>query len=229
MNGQKVRNYLFVISIVGILFFLASATPVIFNFEEYFNVGYFKTNNDYRTVYSDGYGEINMDLELERFRDDRYYYYISCHFSSGSNVEIVGMKFINYSVVLAGSPLKTESFDIDPPTVQFAYSSSVRMNKYNTLVWRGSTEVQFISNSIVQNETIQFDLRLRMNFGAEDYYNIGLISYVVLFLWIMAFPIGPILLKAIFQPNFRAHLDEETRKKHKKYLDYFKKAEDDQA
>ena len=102
------------------------------------------------------------------------------------------------------------------------------MYKDERIIWSGSAEVQFISNSIVQNETVDFILRLTVTMDSEDYYNVILISYVVFFLWIMAFPIVPIILKAIIQPRFGVPLDEETRKKHKKYLDYFKKTKDDQ-
>ncbi len=228
MNGQKLRNYLFILSIVGILFFLASVTPIVFNFEESLNVGYFNTHKDYRTTYSDGYGELNMDLDIERYRDDRYTYRISCYFTSGSSVEIVGLKFLNYSVDLMGSLLTSQTLDIDPPIEQFARYSSARLNQGQTMVWSGQAEVQYISNAIVQNETILFSLSVVMSWSNEDYYNIQLTAYVVLFLWIMAFPLGPILLKAIFQPNFRGPMDEETRKKHKKYLDYFRKTEDNQ-
>lgn len=228
MDGQKLRNYFFIISIVGVLFFLAYVTPVVFNFEESLNVGYFNTHKDYRTTYSDGYGELNMDITLNRERDDRYDYRISCYFTSGSSVEVVGLKYLNYTVNLAGSLLTAQTLDLDPPIEQFSRSSSARLNQDQTMVWIGQAEVQYISNTIMQNETIEFILRVQMSWSAEDYYNIQLAAYVVLFLWIMAFPLGPILLKAIFQPNFRGPLDEETRRKHKKYLDYFRRTEDNQ-
>jgi len=219
---------LFIFSIVLSLLFLASVWEIVFKFEEKFNVGYFRTDKDYRTTYSDGYGELNMDLQLSRIRDDRYSYYLSCHFSLGNDVEIIGLKHINYTVNVRGSILSSPVLDWDPPTEQFSSGSSLIMNKGERLTWSGSAEVQFISNSIVQNETIEFILRLTLTLGSQDYYNIGLIAYVVLFFWIMAFPVVPIVLKAIIQPQFNVPLDEESIKRHKKYLDYFKQTEDDQ-
>jgi hypothetical protein len=169
-----------------------------------------------------------MALEMERLRDDTYSYRISLRFSSGSNVEVVGLNHINYSITLAESSLTTLIRDYDPPAIQYSRTSTARIDTNNFMVWRGIAKVQYISQSLLQNETIQFVLRLRMSMSDEDYYNVGLISYVVLFSWIMAFPLGPFILKAIFQPNFRGVFDEETQKKQKRYLDYFKKPDDDQ-
>ncbi|MFX0074319.1 MAG: hypothetical protein ACFE96_02675 [Candidatus Hermodarchaeota archaeon] len=228
MNVQRIRNYSFVVSIVLLLIFLGSVTEIVFKFEEYFNIGYFSTEKNYRTTYSDGYGEVNTALELERIRDDTYSYRILLRFSSGSSVEVVGLKQINYSITLAASSLTSLLMDFDPPTIQFSRTSAARIDTNNLMVWRGTAEVQYISQSLVQNETIQFVLRVKMSMSQEDYYNIGLISYVTLFLWVMAFPIGPIILKAVFQPNFRGVFDEETQKKQRKYLDYFKKDENEQ-
>ncbi|MHA1460241.1 MAG: hypothetical protein ACTSO8_02070 [Promethearchaeota archaeon] len=206
------------------------AGPIVFNFEETFEVGYYRTDSDYRTTYSDGYGEFNMDMQLQRYRDDRYSYRISGHFSSGNDVEIIGLKHINFTVSAAGSILISPTIDWDPPTEQFTGGSTIEMQKDERLTWSGSAEVQFISNSIVQNETVDFILRLTVTMGFEDYYNVILISYVVFFFWFMAFPLIPIILKAIFQPQFSAPLDEESIERHKEYLDYFnKKTKDDQA
>ena len=95
---QKLYNYLFFFSVVLSLFLLALCAPIVFNFEDTFDVGYYRTDKDYRTTYSDGYGEFNMDMQLERFRDNRYSYTISSHFSSGNDVEIIGLKHINYTI-----------------------------------------------------------------------------------------------------------------------------------
>ena len=87
----RLRNYAFLSSLVLSYLLLFLATPAILNFDEFFGIGYFRTDKDYRTTYSDGYGEVNMDLQLERSREYRYSYYLSCYFSSGEDVVIIGM------------------------------------------------------------------------------------------------------------------------------------------
>lgn len=209
--------------------FLAWAAPTVFNFEEAFRVGYYSADKDYRTTYSDGYGELNMDMQLERYRENRYNYHFSCHFSSGSSVEVVGLKKINYTINVGGSILDTQIINFNPPTEHFSLSSSALIEQSLSITWSGLADVQFISNSIVQNETIAFNLRVTITLSSQDYYNIRLIGYVVFFFWFLAFPLLPFILKAIFQPQFGIAYDEETKKKQKKYLDYFKEREEEQT
>ena len=220
---------MYILSVAVSLIFLASVAPIAFNFEESLNVGYFRADKDYRTTYSDGYGQLNMEIQLNLYREDRYNYDVSCYFSSGNQVEIVGLKFINHTINVGGSILTAEILNWDPPTEQFTRGSSAKLEHGESLVWSGSADVQFISESVLQNETIKFSLRATITLSVQNYYEIGLLSYVVLFLWFIAFPIFPIALKSIFRPRFGVPLDEETEERQKKYLDYFKKSKDEQA
>ena len=225
---QKSRNYLFVFSIALTFLVLALLTPIVFNFEESFNIGYSRTDKDYRIDYSDGYGEFNMDMQLEFTSGVRFAYYLSCFFSSGEDVEIVGMTHLNYTVTAEGSIVSYRLYDWDPPLEQYSRASGVFLEKGETIIWSGSVDVKFISNSIVQNETIEFILGITMIVGAQDYSNLDLISYVVFFSWIFAFLVIPLTLKFIIQPLFGISLDAETRKKQKKYFDYFKKFQEEE-
>ena len=225
---QKSRNYLFVFSIALTFLVLALLTPVVFNFEEYFNIGYFRTDKDYRIDYSDGYGEFNMDMQLEFTSGDRFAYYLSCFFSSGEDVEIVGMTHLNYTVTAEGSTVSYRLSDYDPPLEQYSRASGVILEKGETIIWSGSVDVKFISNSIVQNETIEFILGITMLVGAQDYSNLDLISYVAFFSWFFAFIVVPLTLKFFIQPQFGISWDAETREKQKKYFDYFKKSQEEE-
>ena len=226
---QRSRKILFVFSIALTFLVLALVTPIVFNFEEYFSVGYFRTDKDYRTDYSDGYGEVHMDLQLELSRGDRYSYYLSCYFSSGEDVEIVGMTHLNYNVSAKGSIVSFRLIDYDPPIEQYTLESGVFLKKNEVIIWSGSAEVKFISNSLVQNETIDFDLRVTILMGSQDYYNLDLISYVVFFIWFFAFLVVPLTLHFIIKPQFGISLDDETKKRHKKYFDYFKKSQEEET
>jgi len=225
----RLRNYAFLSSVVLSFVLLFLATPAILNFDEFFGIGYFRTDKDYRTTYSDGYGEVNMDLQLERSREYRYSYYLSCYFSSGEDVVIIGMTRLNYTISVKGSIISYREYDFDPLIEQYTRVSTVLLRKDEPIVWSGSAEVLFLSNSIVQNETIEFILGITIPLSEEDYYNMDLTSYVGFFLWVIAFIMVPVILNFIFQPNFGVPLDEEMRKKHKKYFDFFKKNQEEQS
>jgi len=229
ITKQRLRNYLFIFSIVLTLFLLALATPAVFNFDDYFSIGYFRTDKDYRIDYSDGYGQVNMDFQLEHSREDRYSYYLSCYFSTGEDVEIVGITGFNFTISVIGSIVSSRVINFDPPIEQYTRASTVLVKKTEPIIWSGSAEVKFISNSIVQNETIEFLLGITIPMGDQDYYNLDLTSYTVFFLWIFAFLVIPLTLNAIFQPHFGIPLDDETRKNQKKYFDFFKKNQEEQS
>lgn len=229
ITKQRLRNYLFIFSIVLTLFLLALATPAVFHFDDYFSIGYFRTDKDYRIDYSDGYGEVNMDFQLEHSREYRYSYYLSCYFSTGEDVEIVGITGFNFTISVMGSIVSHRVINFDPPIEQYTRAATVIVKKNDPIIWSGSAEVKFISNSIVQNETIEFLLGITILVGDQDYYNLDLTSYTVFFLWIFAFLVIPLTLNTIIQPHFGIPLDDETRKKQKKYFDFFKKNQEEQS
>ncbi|MHA1507459.1 MAG: hypothetical protein ACTSO6_02010 [Promethearchaeota archaeon] len=224
---SRLRKYSFVLSTVVALFLLASATPVVFNFDEVFGIGYFSIAKDYTVEYSDGYGELNMDMSLDNTLPDRYSYRLTAHLSKGSDVEIVGITFFNYTVSAKGSPIGTSVVSWSPPREQFSYGSSVLLLKDERITWSGSANVSFISNGFVQNETFDFNLGITIPMSTQDLYNMNLIEYVILFLWFMAFPVVPVILSFIIKPQFGVPLDDETQKKQKKYYDFFKKSEEE--
>jgi len=224
---QKSRNCFFIFSIVLTLFLLMLATPAVFNYEEYFKIGYFRFDKDYRIDYSDGYGEVNMDFQLEHSREDRYSYYLSCYFSTGEDVEIVGITGLNFTISVMGSIVSHRVINFDPPIEQYTRAATVLVKKSDPIIWSGSAEVKFISNSIVQNETIEFLLGITILMGNQDYSYVSLTSYIVFFFWIFAFLVIPLTLKFIIQPHFGAPFDAEEMKKQKEYFDYFKKSQEE--
>lgn len=229
INRLRIRNYSFVFTTVLAIFLLALATPAVFNFDEVFGIGHYSTSKGYTAEYSDGYGKLNMGMRLENTLPDRYNYYLTAHLSTGSDVEIVGITFLNYTVNAKGSPIRSSVLYWSPPREQYAYSSSVRLTKDESITWSGSAEVHFISNSIVQNETFDFILGITIPMSTQDLYNLDLVEYVILFLWIMAFPVVPIILNFIIQPQFNVPLDDESKKKQKKYYDFFKKSQEESS
>lgn len=211
------------------MLFLVLVSPIALNLVEALGFRDAETIENYKTDYSDGYGELNMELRLEGIAEERYYYYISCHLTSGSAVEIVGIKHLNSSVDIRGLIIRSDVYNWDPPQEQYSYKSSVRLTRNDIISWSGSAEVQYISNSIIQNETYNYILRILVPMGSLDYFNLAIVSNFVFFFWILAFPVFPIVLNYIIKPSFGVPLDEEERKKQKKYFDFFRKTKKEQS
>lgn len=218
----KLRNYAFLSSVALSLVLLALATPVIFHFDQTLGIGYYSVDRDYRIDYSSGYGELNMDLELDRLRTDWYSLFISCRLSSSDNVEIIGISSFNSSINVAGSVRSYDIFNWEPPRASYSYSSSVKLMHQNGVSWNGSAMVHFIVDNIVQNETISYNLSFVIPMSSLDYYHMDLISYVLLFFWIISFVLIPLILKTLIQPQFGLHFDEEAKEKRKEYFDFLK-------
>ena len=105
----------------------------------------------------------------------------------------------------------------------------ISLIKNDIISWTGIVEVQYISNSINQTETHNFVLRIIVPMGSQDHFNLQILSNFVFFFWILAFPVFPILLNYFIKPSFGVPFDEETRKKQKKYYDFFRKTKEEQS
>lgn len=198
------------------------ATPLIFNFDQTLGIGYYSADKDYRINYGSGYGELNMDLKLDRTIPNWYDYYLSCHLSSSDNVEIIGISFFNISIFVAGSKVLDNTFNWEPARASYSYSASAKLGQYEGITWTGEAVVHFIVNDIIQNETISYNLSFAIPMSTLDFYHMGLISYVLLFFWIISFVLIPLILKAIFQPQFGLQLDERTKEKRREYFEFLK-------
>jgi len=228
--SHRLRNNLFILFVTLSMVFLILVAPIALNLVEALRFRGATARENYRTDYSDGYGELNMELRLEELEEEVYYYYISYHLTSGSAVEIVGIKHLNSSVDVLGYVIKSDIYDWDPPFPgPYSYRTSVRLTKNDKITWSGSAEVQYISNSIIQNETYNYILTILVPMGSVDYFNLQIVSNFVFFGWILAFPVLPILLNYIIKPSFSVPLDEETKKKQKKYFDFFRKTKEEQS
>ncbi len=226
--SHRLRNNLFILFVTLSMVFLILVAPIALNLVEALRFRGATAIENYRTDYSDGYGELNMELRLEEIIEERYYYYISCHLTSGSAVEIVGIKHLNSSVDVLGLIIKSDVYNWNPPQGSYSYRTSVRLTKNDIITWKGSAEVQYISNSILQNETYNYIILILVPMGSQDYFNLQIVSNFVFFAWILAFPVLPILLNYIIKPSFSVPLDDETKKKQKKYFDFFRKTKKEQ-
>lgn len=198
------------------------ATPLIFNFDQTLGIGYYSVNKDYRINYGDEYGELNMELKLDQTIPNWYAYYLSCHLSSSDNIEIIGISLFNSSISAAGSKVSNKLYNWEPSRASYSYSASAKLNQFEGITWNGHAMVHFIVDDIVQNETISYNLSFVIPMSTLDFYHMDLLSYVLLFFWIISFVLFPLILKAIIQPHFRLHVDEEMKEKRREYFEFLK-------
>lgn len=218
----KLRNYTFIFSVALSLILLVLATPLIFEFDQTLGIGYYSVDKDYKIDYGSEYGELNMDIKLDRTIPDWYNYYLSCYLSSSDNVEIIGISLFNTSINVVGTVVKYDILNWEPPRTSYSYSGSVKLRQYEGITWNGSAMVHFIVDDIIQNETISYNLSFVIPMSTLDFYHMGLISYVLLFAWLISFVLVPIILKGIIQPHFGLHVDEEAKEKRQEYFDFLK-------
>ncbi|MFX0010624.1 MAG: hypothetical protein ACFE9R_09935 [Candidatus Hermodarchaeota archaeon] len=230
MLNIRLRNNLFVLFSLLAILILILISPVASNLVGALSFRYAETTENYRTDYSDGYGNVIVKCEIDSYREERYYWAISCYFQSGGAVEIVGIKQLNYSVDIGGSEIYLASHDWAPPLEQFTFQpvTLLRLTKNDIISWTGIIEVQYVSNSILQTETHEFVLRIVVPMGSQDYFNLQIISNFVFFLWLLSFPGTPIILNFIIKPGFSVPLDDVHEEKERKYFEFFKKGKEKQ-
>ena len=168
-----------------------------------------------------------MELRLDQTIPNWYSYYLSCHLSSSDNIEIIGISLFNISISAAGSKVLDNTFNWEPARASYSYSASAKLGQYEGITWKGDAIVHFIVNDIVQNETISYNLSFVIPMSTLDFYHMDLLSYVLLFFWIISFVLIPLILKALFQPQFGLHLDEDVKEKRKEYFDFLKEKKTD--
>jgi hypothetical protein len=234
ITGHRLRNNSFILlSLVSILL-LILVSPIATNFAESVAFKFARDLKKYKTDYSDGYGELNMDLQVEGYSQCveicqlRYWYRLKSYFTSGGDVEVIGMKTLNFTIDITGLIIRSDEFVWDPPHENYSTYSVVAFTKHDVISWAGIVEVQYISNGIIQNETLNFDLKIVIPMDEEDLYNLNILGNLVFFSWLLAFPIVPIFLKYLIKPRFMVPSDDESSKKERKYFEFFRKTRKEQ-
>ena len=130
--------------------------------------------------------------------------------------------FFNTNVSVDESSKLFDTFNWEPPRASYSYSGSLKLTQDERITWKGGAMVHFIVDDIIQNETISFNLSYVIPISASDLYNMEIIAFLLLFVWIISFVLIPLILKVIIQPNFGLYLDEEAKEKQKEYLDFLR-------
>lgn len=228
----RLRNNLFVLFSLLAILVLILISPVASNLVQALAFRHGDSTMNYRTDYSDGYGEVIMEFEINSNpqADELYYWKILCYFRSSGAVEIVGISQLSFTIDVDGFVIYSNFLNWTPPHEQYSLNpvTLVQLTKNNIISWTGNIEVQYISNSILQTESHEFALRIFVPMGAEDYFNLQIISNFTFFLWLLGFPGSPIIIKFLIKPGFSVPLDDDRKEKERTYFEFFKKGKEKQ-
>ena len=194
--------------------------PSMFNINDSFQIGRYTEEVDFNHSFADGTVGIRVRLYLQ-YQDQGNYYVRTTviPISSGEIVEN-GLKSINLMYYTQSiSRLHVDS-TWDPPSSDFTHSTRFTLTKNTNITINGNAEVQCVVNEVIVNETISFTLTFIVPFGLKEYADLGLMTYVIFYLYLLLIPLSPFILLYIFKPLFGIKSDEETQKRDEKFLSY---------
>lgn len=197
-----------------------SFTPITFNFRNIFGIGVYNTEDDYFNTYSDGTAGINLHLHLQRESEDRYVINTYIEPISTGNVVNYGLLSIIIYYFKDNAPVFAESVQFSTPSDRSVLSLNLRLSKYDNFTCYGTIEMSLETGGIPINDTINFQLTFIVPLSEEDYMNIDLALYVLLFFQFFLYIIVPVVLIWIFKPIFGLKSSEEDKERDEKFFKY---------
>ena len=200
-----------------------SFTPIVFNASSIFSIGVYNTEDDYFNSYSDGTAGINIHLHLERVVDKRYSINTFIEPISTGNVVNYGLLSILIYYFNDNTPVFADLVQFGTPRSNSSvYSFFLNLVKHNNLTCYGTIEMSLETGGIPVNDTINFQLTFIVPLGIEDYMNIDLLLYVLVFLSFFLYVIIPVVLIWIFKPIFGLKFSKEDLKRDEKFFEYLR-------
>lgn len=173
-----------------IFLILLILTPAVVNLYDILGFGPIVVKKSYRFDYSTGSGYVNTKLIIDYIpkaftisTEFSYLFYISME-SSGS-VKIASFSYIGFSLYLNGKHISAPIADTEEQCLMgWGAGNSLTLYRNDNLSIKGIAIAKFETPSIIQNETIYFELSYVMEKSFYDYFS-GL--YGVVFLQIIFF------------------------------------------
>ena len=211
------------ISLIISTLILVALLPVIFNFRNIFGLGIYNKEDDYFNSYSDGTAGINLHLQLDHEFDNRYAIYTDIEPISTGDVVNYGILSIIIHYFADSKPAFATSIQFGTPrsncSVQRIF---LKLFKNTNLSCSGTIEISLETGGIPINDTINFQLTFIVPISKEDYRNIDLALYVLLFFHFFLFVIIPVVLLWIFKPVLGLTYTEEDKKRDEKFQMYLR-------
>lgn len=205
------------------MFILILMAPSMFSFNESFQIGRYTEEGDFNRSFTDGTAGVRVTLYLE-YQNEEIYSVITTIIPISSG-EIVnnGLLSIKLYYYTQGISILYIDSTWDPPSSDFSHSTRFSLAKNNNITINGIAEVQCVVNEVLVNETISYTLTFIVPFGLKEFADLGLLVYVIFYLYLLLIPLTPFILVYIFKPLFGIKIDEETQKRDEKFLSYLGK------
>jgi len=205
------------------MFILILMAPSMFSFNESFQIGRYTEEGDFNRSFTDGTAGVRVTLYLE-YQNEEIYSVITTIIPISSG-EIVnnGLLSIKLYYYTQGISILYIDSTWDPPSSDFSHSTRFSLAKNNNITINGIAEVQCVVNEVLVNETISYTLTFIIPFGLKEFADLGLLVYVIFYLYLLLIPLTPFILVYIFKPLFGIKIDEETQKRDEKFLSYLGK------
>ena len=197
--------------------------PSMFSFNESFQIGRYTEEGDFNRSFTDGTAGVRVTLYLE-YQNEEIYSVITTIIPISSG-EIVnnGLLSIKLYYYTQGISILYIDSTWDPPSSDFSHSTRFSLAKNNNITINGIADVQCVVNEVLVNETISYTLTFIVPFGLKEFADLGLLVYVIFYLYLLLIPLTPFILVYIFKPLFGIKIDEETQKRDEKFLSYLGK------
>jgi hypothetical protein len=205
------------------MFILILMAPSMFSFNESFQIGRYTEEGDFNRSFTDGTAGVRVTLYLE-YQNEEIYSVITTIIPISSG-EIVnnGLLSIKLYYYTQGISILYIDSTWDPPSSDFSHSTRFSLAKNNNITINGIADVQCVVNEVLVNETISYTLTFIVPFGLKEFADLGLLVYVIFYLYLLLIPLTPFILVYIFKPLFGIKIDEETQKRDEKFLSYLGK------
>ena len=211
------------ISLIISMLTLVVLFPIIFNFRNIFGIGIYNIEDDYFNSYSDGTAGINLRLHINHEFDDRYSVYTFIEPISTGDVVNYGILSIIIHYFKGNTPVFATSIQFDTPINTYPeHRIGLNLFKNNKFTCYGTIEISLETGGIPINDTINFQLTFIVPISNEDYRNIDLALYVLLFFHFFLFVIIPVVLLWIFKPVLGLTYTEEDKKRDDKFRTYLR-------
>ena len=222
MLTKKRKRKFFLILIVlciasgFILYFLV-------NLSSFFDVSHYRTANDFTIDYSQEYGGTNVDFQMSHRIDDLFDSILIFQTISSEEIEEIGITKISYDIYRDEELIYYNDLNFPEPFTYRIDSFIINnINLHDEISCIGTIDVQFNVEGIVQNETINFTLSIKMPVNPYEirYSHLQNSLWAGFGLVVVQLVLIGLIFRTILTWKREATFSEEAKEKGKEYFNY---------
>lgn len=238
-KNLKTRNRVYIIATLITILMLLPYIPFWFNITEAmetFGIGQFHTEKEYLKIYGNKTAgvHIELDIQLKIYSDvdivseekvsmQGYNVVTSISMLTSEDVDPLGFTFSVQVHLKDDLPIESDVDFFDPPREFLQFNTGYIMDKDVVCNSTGIISYQFLMDSIVYNETIDYYIDYLIPYGSLDYNNLNIIFYSFLSFYLLSIGLAPFLFYKLIKPTFGIVFDEEDLEREKKFKDFIEK------